>query len=108
MNRPVRRVALAVMVMIVVLLGNITYVQVVMAGQYRDDSRNQRSQIDEYSRQRGQIVAGGQVLAQSVEMEDEGLAAWAIAREESLETAFQTLMTGLGIRYFKAVAGSGS
>ena len=48
------------------------------------------------------------VLAQSVEMEDEGLAAWAIAREESLETAFQTLMTGLGIRYFKAVAGSGS
>jgi peptidoglycan glycosyltransferase len=66
-NRPVRRVALAVMVMIVVLLGNITYVQVVMAGQYRDDSRNQRSQIDEYSRQRGQIVAGGQVLAQSVE-----------------------------------------
>ena len=63
MNRPVRRVALAVMVMIVVLLGNITYVQVVMAGQYRDDSRNQRSQIDEYSRQRGQIVAGGQVLA---------------------------------------------
>ncbi|ALE79789.1 peptidoglycan D,D-transpeptidase FtsI family protein [Pseudonocardia alni] len=67
MNRPVRRVALAVMVMIVVLLGNITYVQVVMAGQYRDDSRNQRSQIDEYSRQRGQIVAGGQVLAQSVE-----------------------------------------
>jgi peptidoglycan glycosyltransferase len=55
------------MVMIVVLLGNITYVQVVMAGQYRDDSRNQRSQIDEYSRQRGQIVAGGQVLAQSVE-----------------------------------------
>ncbi|ANY06720.1 peptidoglycan D,D-transpeptidase FtsI family protein [Pseudonocardia sp. HH130630-07] len=67
MNRPVRRVALAVMVMIVALLANITYVQVVMAGQYRDDSRNQRSQIDEYSRQRGQITAGGQVLAQSVD-----------------------------------------
>ena len=67
MNRPVRRVALAVMVMVVVLLGNITYVQVVMAGQYRDDSRNQRSQIDEYSRQRGQITADGQVLAQSVD-----------------------------------------
>ncbi|MEQ3551299.1 penicillin-binding protein 2 [Pseudonocardia nematodicida] len=67
MNRPVRRVALAVMIMVVALLGNLTYVQVVMAGQYRDDPRNQRSQIDEYSRQRGQIVAGGQVLAQSVE-----------------------------------------
>ncbi|MBP2364751.1 peptidoglycan D,D-transpeptidase FtsI family protein [Pseudonocardia parietis] len=69
MNRPVRRVALAVMVMIVALLANTTYVQVVVAGQYRDDPRNQRSQIDEYSRQRGQITAGGQVLAQSVESE---------------------------------------
>ncbi|OLL75124.1 Cell division protein FtsI [Peptidoglycan synthetase] [Pseudonocardia sp. Ae168_Ps1] len=67
MNRPVRRVALAVMVMIVALLANITYVQVVVAGQYRDDPRNQRTQIDEYSRQRGQITAGGQVLAQSVD-----------------------------------------
>lgn len=67
MNRPVRRVALAVMVMVVALIGNLTYVQVVMAGQYRDDPRNQRSQIDEYSRQRGQITADGQVLAQSVE-----------------------------------------
>lgn len=69
MNRPVRRVALAVMVMVVALLANVTYVQVVMAGQYRDDPRNQRTQIDEYSRQRGQITAGGQVLAQSVESE---------------------------------------
>ncbi|BBF98854.1 MULTISPECIES: peptidoglycan D,D-transpeptidase FtsI family protein [Pseudonocardia] len=67
MNRPVRRIALAVMVMVVALLANITYVQVVMAGQYRDDPRNQRSQIDEYSRQRGQITAGSEVLAQSVE-----------------------------------------
>ena len=69
MNRPVRRVALAVMIMVVALLANVTYVQVVMAGQYRDDPRNQRTQIDEYSRQRGQITGGGQVLAQSVESE---------------------------------------
>ncbi|MFP5021148.1 peptidoglycan D,D-transpeptidase FtsI family protein [Pseudonocardia phyllosphaerae] len=67
MNRPVRRVALAVMVMVVILLGNVTYVQVVKAGEYRDDSRNQRTQIDEYSRPRGQITAGGQVLAQSID-----------------------------------------
>ncbi|TCK27466.1 peptidoglycan D,D-transpeptidase FtsI family protein [Pseudonocardia endophytica] len=70
MNRPVRRVALAVMVMVVVLLGNATYVQVVQAGAYRDDPRNQRVQIDEYSRQRGQITAGGEVLAQSVATND--------------------------------------
>ena len=70
MNRPVRRVALAVMVMIVVLLGNVTYIQVVKAGEYRDDTRNQRVQIDEYSRQRGQITAGGEVLAQSVDTDN--------------------------------------
>ena len=70
MNRPVRRVALAVMVMVVVLLGNITYVQVVKGSEYRDDPRNQRVQIDEYSRQRGQITAGRDVLAQSVETDD--------------------------------------
>ncbi len=70
MNRPVRRVALAVMVMVVVLLANSTYIQVVKAGDYRDDPRNQRVQIDEYSRQRGQITAGGQVLAQSVSTND--------------------------------------
>jgi peptidoglycan glycosyltransferase len=69
-NRPVRRVALAVMVMVVVLLANSTYIQVVKAGDYRDDPRNQRVQIDEYSRQRGQITAGGEVLAQSVETND--------------------------------------
>lgn len=70
MNRPVRRVALAVMVMVVVLLGNVTYIQVVKAGEYRDDSRNQRVQIDEYSRQRGQITAGSDVLAQSVDTDN--------------------------------------
>jgi peptidoglycan glycosyltransferase len=69
-NTPVRRVAIAVMVMIVVLMGNLTYVQVVKAGDYRDDPRNQRVLLAEYSRKRGQISAGGQVLASSVETDD--------------------------------------
>ncbi len=70
MNTPVRRVALAVMGMIVLLMANLTYVQVVKAGDYRNDSRNQRVLLAEYSRQRGQISAAGQVLAQSVETGD--------------------------------------
>ena len=70
MNTPVRRVALAVMGMIVLLMANLTYVQVVKAGDYRNDSRNQRVLIAEYSRQRGQISAAGQVLADSVETDD--------------------------------------
>jgi hypothetical protein len=47
------------------------------------------------------------VLAQSVEIEEVGLAAWAEREEVSVEVAFQTLVTGLAVRYFKAVAGSG-
>lgn len=67
MNTPVRRVAIAVMAMILLLMANLTYVQVVQAGEYRSDVRNQRVQLAEYSRQRGQISAQGQVLARSVE-----------------------------------------
>lgn len=70
MNAPVRRVALAVMVMIVLLMGNLTYVQVVQAGELRSNPRNQRVLFAEYTRDRGQISAGGKVLAESVEVGD--------------------------------------
>lgn len=70
MNTPVRRIAISVMVMILLLLANLTYVQVVKAGDYRSDPRNQRVLLAEYSRQRGQINAAGQVLAQSTETDD--------------------------------------
>jgi peptidoglycan glycosyltransferase len=69
-NTPVRRIALAVMGMIVLLMANLTYVQVVKAGDYRSDPRNQRVLLAEYSRQRGQISAAGQVLADSTETGD--------------------------------------
>jgi penicillin-binding protein A len=70
MNTPVRRVAIAVMVMILLLMSNLTYVQVVKAGDYRNDPRNQRVLLAEYSRKRGQISANGQILASSVETDD--------------------------------------
>jgi penicillin-binding protein A len=69
-NTPVRRIALAVMGMIVLLMANLTYVQVVKAGDYREDPRNQRVLLAEYSRERGQISAAGKVLAASVETGD--------------------------------------
>ena len=67
MNTPVRRVAIAVMVMIMMLLANLTYVQVIKGSDYRNDPRNQRGVIAEYAGKRGQISAGGQVLALSTE-----------------------------------------
>ncbi|MEA2380319.1 MAG: hypothetical protein QOH72_290 [Solirubrobacteraceae bacterium] len=47
------------------------------------------------------------VLAQSEAIENAGLAAWAAREDVTLEVAFQTLVTGLAVRYFKAVAGAG-
>lgn len=66
MNTPLRKVAIAVMFMVVALLANATYVQVIKADDLRTDPRNSRVLIDEYSRQRGQISAAGQALAVSV------------------------------------------
>lgn len=70
MNTPLRRVALAVMAMVIALLANATYVQVFKADSLRADPRNQRVLVDEYSRQRGLISADGQVLAFSEPITD--------------------------------------
>ncbi|HTF50118.1 MAG TPA: D,D-transpeptidase PbpA [Pseudonocardia sp.] len=65
MNTSLRRVSLAIMALIVLLLANATLTQVFTADGLRSDPRNQRVLLDEYSRQRGQISAGGQLLAYS-------------------------------------------
>jgi penicillin-binding protein A len=66
MNTSLRRISLTVMALIVLLLLNATMTQVFAADGLRADPRNQRVLLDEYSRQRGQIIAGGQLLAYSV------------------------------------------
>jgi penicillin-binding protein A len=66
MNTSLRRTAVMFMVLIVLLLANATLTQVFTADGLRADPRNQRVLLDEYSRQRGQISAGGQLLAYSV------------------------------------------
>lgn len=71
MNAPLRRVAVAVLVLFGLLLLNVNYIQVVRAGDYQNDSRNQRVLLRVYERERGPILAGdgSQVLAESVETE---------------------------------------
>ncbi len=66
MNTSLRRISVIVMALTVLLLLNATYTQVFTADGLRADPRNQRVLLDEYSRQRGQITAGGQLLAYSV------------------------------------------
>lgn len=46
-----------------------------------------------------------EVIAQSTAIEDEGLVGYAAANDRPLEECFQTLLTGLAVRYYKAVAG---
>ncbi|MDX1893149.1 D,D-transpeptidase PbpA [Mycolicibacterium sp. 050158] len=65
MNTSLRRISIAIMALIVLLLANATITQVFRADALRSDPRNQRVLLDEYSRQRGQISAGGQLLAYS-------------------------------------------
>jgi hypothetical protein len=45
------------------------------------------------------------VIAESEAIERDGLERWAAAEELPLESAFQTLMTGLAVRYYTAIAG---
>ncbi|MCW2986010.1 MAG: hypothetical protein JWR63_3580 [Conexibacter sp.] len=46
------------------------------------------------------------VIAEAQAIEDEGLAGWSEREQTTLEAAFQTLVTGLAVRYYKAVAGT--
>ncbi|GAB3133786.1 D,D-transpeptidase PbpA [Tsukamurella serpentis] len=70
MNGPLRRVSTVVVVLLIALLARSTYVQVFQADELRADPRNERVLLDEYSRQRGSILAGGQVMAQSISTDD--------------------------------------
>jgi hypothetical protein len=46
-----------------------------------------------------------EVVRRSVDIEDQGLEPYAEAAGMSVEDGFRTLLTGLAVRYYKAVAG---
>ena len=70
MNTPLRRLAVAVMLLFGLLLLNANYLQVVEADALHNDSHNPRLIAEEYSRQRGPILVGGKPVARSVETDD--------------------------------------
>ena len=45
-----------------------------------------------------------EVIEQSTRIEDQGIREYAEANELSIEACFETLLTGLAVRYYKAVA----
>ncbi len=67
MNRPIRRVGYAVTVLILLLVAQLTYLQVVDASNLANDPNNVRKQLKDFNRARGDILtADGQIVAQSI------------------------------------------
>jgi peptidoglycan glycosyltransferase len=69
-NAPVRRVAVAVIVLFALLFINLNYVQFVQADKLRRNDGNKRLLLQTYDRQRGSIVVNGKAIAVSVATND--------------------------------------
>lgn len=71
MDRQIRRVAVVLMVLFVLLIGKLSWLQVVKADRYANDPANTRVAVKDFSQARGQIVAAdGTVLAKSIPSND--------------------------------------
>lgn len=70
MNKPLRKVAIALAVLITILLVNANVVQVGEARSLTSNPHNRRVLIDDYARQRGDIIVGGQAVALSTATHD--------------------------------------
>jgi peptidoglycan glycosyltransferase len=69
-NRPLRKVAVAALVMFAALLVNANVVQVGEASSLKNNPHNVRVLYSQYSRQRGPIVVGRSAVAESVATKD--------------------------------------
>src|SRR4029453_18145428 len=71
-NRAIRHVGIGVTVLVLLLVGQLTYLQVYDADHLANDPRNIRFQLRDFSKPRGKIVtADGQIVARSVETSGE-------------------------------------
>lgn len=71
MNRPIRNLAIACLVLFLALLVNINYVQFVEADSLNARNGNKRVINEEFSRDRGAILVAGNPIAESVPSKDE-------------------------------------
>ncbi|MHB1173295.1 MAG: peptidoglycan D,D-transpeptidase FtsI family protein [Lacisediminihabitans sp.] len=65
MNRELKRVSIAVLLMFVALFCSSTVITVFQVDNLRNDNRNVRTLYDSYSAERGPILVGGQPIAES-------------------------------------------
>jgi peptidoglycan glycosyltransferase len=71
MNRPIRRVAIGCLALVLILLLGDNLVQVVEATSLRNRPENSRQINARLSRERGPIVVGGRAIAESVPSNDQ-------------------------------------
>ena len=72
MNRAIRRVAYVVVGLMLVIVGQLTYLQFIDAKTLQNDPRNSRTALRDVNRPRGEIVsADGEILARSTKVNDE-------------------------------------
>ena len=67
MNTPLRRTAIAAIVLFAALFVNVNYVQFVQADSLRDNRHNRRVQLDRYAEERGEILAGDKRIVTNIE-----------------------------------------
>ncbi|MEY9966057.1 peptidoglycan glycosyltransferase [Streptacidiphilus sp. MAP12-16] len=66
MNKPIRRVSVFCLVLVLALMIRVNYVQGVEAGSLNSNKNNARGSIEAYSYPRGDIVAGGQAVTKDL------------------------------------------
>jgi peptidoglycan glycosyltransferase len=70
-NRELKRVSVVMLIMFLVLFGAATIIQVAQADSLASDARNTRTLFDSFRAQRGPIMAGDTVVAQSLPVDDD-------------------------------------
>lgn len=70
MNRQINRVTAVLVFLMVALIANVSYIQVFQAHDLRSQPGNQRVLLTEYSRERGPILVGSSVVAESTGTQD--------------------------------------
>ena len=70
MTRQIRRVTFILVILVMALIANVSFIQVFQAKQLRNEPTNQRRILTEYSHPRGTILVGSQVIAESKETTD--------------------------------------
>jgi penicillin-binding protein A len=73
MNKPIRKVSIALAVLFLALFVNLNVVQVLQGSKYRDDPQNRRVLLNEYSSPRGAIIVQGINVAESKKIPNDEL-----------------------------------